>query len=325
MTNPDYTKTNPSVKPLISVVLPVYNGGDYLRQSIESVLNQSLQEFEFLILDDCSTDSSWNYLCSLQDNRIKSFRNSTNKGLFYNLNYLIGQTSSQLIKLWSQDDVMYPNCLETFVRFHQKHPEVGFSYSERDYIDENGRMKDRNFIDLTPTIVSSDLHARIAFHTGSITGNIANVCIPKSSFERVGLFNQNMKISADFEMWVRLAKHFPIGFISDRLIQLRVHEGQLSRQENLYVHHIQEDLQVYRYLNAYVDPVTKKEGKKLMREFKLPFYYTLMVKSFLKGRIKTAFVFFKELSRYDNFVLLTLSFIKVKMKKPESPFLCTQP
>ena len=300
----------------ISVVLPVYNGGEYLKKSVESVLTQDLQYFEFLILDDCSTDGSYEYLEGLNDDRIKLFRNEKNKGLFYNLNFLIAQSKSPLIKLWAQDDIMYPKCLFGFVNFHAKHPQIGFSYSGRTIIDEKGDIKENDRIDTTPEIISTELHARIAYYTGSIAGNIANVCISKDALDRVGPFNEEMKISADFDMWVRLAEHYETGFIKENLIQLRDHSGQLSRDEVLYINHVREDFEVYKYLDNYVPPKLRKEGKVIMRKQKLLFYYTLMLKSILKMKIKTARDYFKLISSYEkNFTLLTVKFFKSKMNK----------
>src|SRR6476660_5448744 len=101
--------------PVISIILPVYNGGAYLVQSVESVLKQSLKNFELLILDDCSSDGSWEYINDIKASRISVYKNETNKGLFYNINFLIKKSKTPLIKLWAQDDVMYPYCLENFV------------------------------------------------------------------------------------------------------------------------------------------------------------------------------------------------------------------
>jgi glycosyltransferase involved in cell wall biosynthesis len=306
-------------EPLISVILPVYNGGAYLVSSVESVLSQSLKNFEFFILDDCSTDNSWKYIDSVNDNRLTIFKNDTNKGLFYNLNFLIRKCNSPLIKLWAQDDIMYPDCLERFVRFNQEHRGLGLCYSGRDIIDENGIVKKLSFVDNTPAIVSSDLHARIAFFTGSIAGNIANVCINRNAMEEVGLFNEKMKISADFDMWVRLAKNHDTGFIPDKLIQLRDHDGQLSSKESSYILHVKEDMMIYRYLLGYVNPNLKSEGRSLLRKYKFPFYYTLMIKALLKGNLKTAYKFYKELQSMDNFLKLSFSFLKSKIIRPLKP------
>ena len=92
----------------IAVVLPVYNGMKYLRESVQSVLTQSLQDFDFLICDDHSTDGSWEYLQQLQDARIQLFRNEANRGLFPTLNFLSRKAERDIIKLWSQDDIIEP-------------------------------------------------------------------------------------------------------------------------------------------------------------------------------------------------------------------------
>ena len=307
----------------IAVILPVYNGGEYLKLSVESVLGQTLEGFEFYILDDCSTDESWIYLNSIQDKRVKLFRNEKNKGLFYNLNFLINHSSAPLIKLWSQDDIMYPECLEKTVAFHQKHPNIGFSYSERHYIDENGTIIPVQVTDHTPEIVSTSLHSRIAFYTGSIAGNIANVTLNRTALDKVGLFREDMKISGDFDMWVRLARDHSTGFLKEYLIQLRVHKNQLSRQEKYYIFHLKEDLQVYHYLFSYVNANERTEGRRLLRNYKLLFYYTLMVKSLIKGRFRTFSRFYRSLSHFDNMGLLTASFLRQRIfqrNRYSSPF-----
>ena len=306
--------------PSVSIILPVYNGIKYLPQSVESILGQDFTDFEFLILDDCSTDGSWEWLQLLKDDRVSLFRNEQNRGLFYNLNFLIKKSKAGIIKLWSQDDVMYPNCIGAIVVFHRQYPQIGFSYTGRDYIDGSGNNLNIQQQDDTPEVVSSVLHARIAFFTGSIAGNIANVAINKSALEKTGLFNEQMKISADFEMWVRLAKDYPVGFIKKPLVQLRNHKEQLSGQEKYFIYHLKEDIQVYHMLLSYVNDIQKREGWKLLRNNKLLFYYTLMLKEFIKGRFKTGWAFLTSLHQFDNVILLTFYYIKNKFLFKNSPY-----
>ncbi|MEO6134538.1 MAG: hypothetical protein ABIP35_05260, partial [Ginsengibacter sp.] len=215
-------------------------------------------------------------------------------------------------------------CLGSFVEFHKQYPDIGFSYSGREMIDENGTIRKINKIDNTPTLISTALHSEIAYYTGSIAGNIANVCINKKALDKVGLFNEQMKISADFDMWVRLAKEHDTGFIREKIIQLRDHDKQLSRNEKYYINHVKEDLQVYRYLDSYVTEEQRKKGHQVMRKNKLVFYYTLMIKSFLKGKLSIAYQYFRALAKHDNFLILTIQFLKIKlMGKPKRTFIQT--
>lgn len=297
----------------ISVILPVYNGLPYLKESVESVLSQSLHDIEFLILDDCSTDGSWEYLNSLKDDRIRLYRNEKNKGLFYNLNFLIGKSEKSLIKLWSQDDIMMPAALESIVNFHNSNDTLGFSYTSVRYIDENSKLIKELREDTTPAIIDKQTHARICFMTGSIAGNIANVTIAKKAIEKVGLFNESMIISGDFDMWVRIAEFYNIGFIKQPLIYLRDHSGQLSRQGKYYIKHIEEDIQVFNKLFSYLSQPLIKEGRSQLRKNKLVFYYTLMLHAFLKGQFKDAHSYWKTIGKIDNPVQITFYFIKKKL------------
>ena len=296
----------------IDVILPVYNGIKYLKDNILSVLNQTFTDFDFIIVDDQSTDGSWEYLQTICDKRIQLVRNQSNMGLFYNLNYMIKNSNSPLVKLWAQDDLMGNTCLENIVKFHNKYPEIGFSYSDRQLIDENGELESYLFkqIDLTPEIVDTKLHTRIAFFVGSIAGNIANTTLVRNALNKVGLFNEEMKIAADFEMWVRLAKYFPIGHIKSEIVQMRNHTKQLSRNEEYFIYHIKEDFIVYRYLFSYITFQEIKKGKYYLRNFKLLFYYTLMIKALLKGKFKIFFQFFYTLKQFDNILILTFFFVK---------------
>lgn len=304
----------------VTIILPVYNGMKYLKQCVSSVLTQSFSQFQFLIIDDCSTDESWDYLQSLQDSRITLYRNSTNKGLFYNLNYLIKKNMSPLIKLWSQDDIMYPACIENIIQFHKDNPAVGYSYTGRDYIDENGNITPVNKIDNTPAIISQELHTTISFITGSLAGNIANVTISAFALDKAGLFNEQMKISGDFDMWVRIAKYFEVGFINKPLIQLRNHKGQLSNQEQYFIYHIKEDIEVYNYLFSYITKPEQKEGRRILRNQKLLFYYTLMLKTLLKGKLKLFITFFKTIASFDNIFIITWYFFLRKVLKLKPNF-----
>jgi glycosyltransferase involved in cell wall biosynthesis len=305
--------------PAITVILSVYNGGTFLKASLESVLAQHMEDFEFLIMDDCSTDDSWSYLASVKDERVKIFRQERNRGLFPCLNELIAKGKSDLVKLWSQDDIMNPDCLGETVHFHEKHPAIGFSYSDRERIDIRGNLTPQFYKDGTPEIISPELHARISLYTGSIAGNIANVCISRAALEKVGLFHEEMNISADFEMWVRLAKEHDTGFINQKLVKLRDHSGQLSRKRKYFIRRPIEDMHVFNYLLSYVNPEVKEEGLKNLRKYKFVYYYTLMVKAFLRGGFGTAWLFLKELWSFGHFFSLTLSFIKSKIKRPEKP------
>lgn len=299
--------------PEASIILPVYNGIRYLRDSVESVLDQDFEDWELLVVDDCSSDGSWEYLNTITDRRVKIYRNPVNKGLFPNLNFLIGLSTAPIIKIWAQDDIMYSNCIRTVVAFHKRHPEIGFSYSERHFINNIGELSISSRIDSTPEVVNQQLHTKIAFLTGSIAGNIANVTLTQFALDKTGLFNEGMKISGDFEMWVRIARNFPIGFLKIPLIQLRNHSEQLSEQSKYYYYHLKEDLETYTILFGYIGAEERSRGLRMLRKTKFVFYFTLMLKFLFQGKFSDARNFFITLRRFDNILLIAYHFFKVKL------------
>src|SRR3954452_2031008 len=108
--------------PRISVVLPVFNGERYLRESLDSLMAQTYESFEVVIWDDGSKDRSAAIVAEYRDPRVRSFANAQNTGLFATLNLAIAEARGDLIRLWAQDDRMKPQCLEVEAAFWTAHP-----------------------------------------------------------------------------------------------------------------------------------------------------------------------------------------------------------
>ena len=234
--------------PAISIVMPVYNGREYLRLAIDSVLTQEFQDYEFIIWNDCSTDESLEIINGYDDPRIKAFSSHRNGGLFKTINLGIQASSGPLIRLWCQDDVMKPSCLTKEVDFHSRFPEVGLGYSPYDVIDQSGVVTIPVIPSGHPPVLSTQLANQLMFYHGSIPGNISNVVLKRRVLEDLGLFREDLVIAGDFEMWVRIAEHYPLGYINEPLIFVRGHAGQLSNQTDSYVICMREEEPLYEIL-----------------------------------------------------------------------------
>lgn len=296
----------------ISVILPVYNGMTYLEESIQSVLNQNLSDFEFLICDDCSTDGSYAYLQTLNDNRIKLFRNEANKGLFPTLNFLIKQCRTELIHLWAQDDIMYENCLEESIHFHQKFPEVSFSFSRWHIINEKGEITGKAF-ECDDHTISPEGHAKSSILYGSIAGNIANVCLLKQEVEKAGYFNESMKYSGDFEMWYKLTKTKPAGLSGQYLIKLRNHSAQLSRNPEASFDKLKENLSIYPLYIGILSFDKQKIAKKALKWKIYPLYFTQFLYLLLKSKFTLSKKYLLILMKYDNVTLLFFRWLIIRI------------
>jgi glycosyltransferase involved in cell wall biosynthesis len=216
----------------VSVIMPVYNGAVFLDKAIASVLEQTLTDFELIIVDDCSKDNSFEKLNEWagKDHRIKLFKNDRNLGIFGTLNRMVDLAQSDLIKIFCQDDLMMANCLDRQVGYMQKHAELGFSRClGTQEIKPQPRPKGPyRYMEQLPEIIMPQASALAFFTFGNIPGNLTNLIFRKKVVEACGPFDQSYPYAGDFEMWVRVARKYPFGLQREALVYVHSHTGQGS-------------------------------------------------------------------------------------------------
>lgn len=128
--------------PLISILMPVYNAGDYLVDAIESIRNQTLKDWELIVIDDGSTDKSYEILkkYAKKDLRIKIFKFKKNKGLSFALNYGLNKVRGKYLARMDADDISYPKRLETQLRYLKRDPKAVAVGSQVKLINEKGNF-----------------------------------------------------------------------------------------------------------------------------------------------------------------------------------------
>ena len=285
--------------PRISIVLPVHNGMPFLSQSIESVLGQTMTDWELIVWDDGSTDASWDTIGAYSDPRIRVFRNRKNRGLFETLNAAIREARGEFIRLWSQDDVMKAHCLATEAAFPAA-DRVGMIYCQYDVIDESGTVIVPAPNDITPEVITPELAAQIMFHHSSITGNIANVTLRRDVIERVGLFREDMRVAGDFEMWVRISREHSIGFVRQPLLLLRRHKSQFSQRTGVNVLFMRECRPIFDELMTRLPPEARTHAEKYRRRHHLVLDAHYMLRSFVRGQFKIAADAYREIAQSDR-------------------------
>jgi hypothetical protein len=231
--------------PAVSVLMPVYNGAPFLRESIDSVLAQDMSAFELLIVDDSSTDDSPVILAGYRDERIVLRRNAVNRGLFANLNALARLARAPLLKTWCQDDVMQSQCLARGLDYHSRHPEVACFYACNEILVDGRTLQPPE--DSTPTLLQPDEADRYALLHGCLSANVSNLFFDTASFLASGGFREDW-IAADFELMVRMQQDSPIGRIPEVCLGVRRHSGQWSLQPGSHVRSIENELHIHREL-----------------------------------------------------------------------------
>ncbi|MBQ6021177.1 MAG: glycosyltransferase [Clostridia bacterium] len=208
----------------VSVVLPVYNGADYLRESIESVLSQTYPDWELLIIDDGSADESPSIAKAYADadERIVYYRNEKNIKLPRSLNRGFAMSKGQYLTWTSHDNLYYPEAFETMVAEFEKDPELGFVFSSCDVIDKDGKKTNDWFM-------TKDMELR------KILGaNIVGACFmyTRRVYAVVGDYNPELFLAEDFDYWQRIFARFKVKPIEKILYAYRDHEDNLTHTED---------------------------------------------------------------------------------------------
>lgn len=212
--------------PRISVIMSVYNGERYLREAIESILNQTFADFEFLIVNDGSTDGSLEIIQSYQDERVRAINNEQNIGLTKSLNKAIRQARGGYIARQDADDISLPNRFEQQIEYFDKHPEIALLGTSVYKIDEQGKVVGRIIAPANPGRKAKQ------FSHGS-------TMFKREVVDRLGGYNELFRYCQDYELWARIAKYNKVRNLTQVLYKLRFHGENirsLKRNESALYH-----------------------------------------------------------------------------------------
>jgi glycosyltransferase involved in cell wall biosynthesis len=199
--------------PLVSVILPVYNGEPYLQESIQSILKQDYPNFEFIIINDGSSDASWDIIQQIQDYRVRVFTQE-NCGLPATLNRGIHLAKGEFIARIDQDDRALPKRLSAQILFLQTHPQIGVVGSAYRIIDATGTVIGIRYPLCMPHQVKRHLFIGNPFCHGSVVFH-------KHIVLSVGGYDHEAPIE-DYELWSRLAGVTQITNLPDVLYDYRI-------------------------------------------------------------------------------------------------------
>lgn len=210
---------------IVSVILPVYNGEKFVGRAIESVLDQTYEGLELIVVDDGSSDNSLDVVQSYTDSRLKLFK-KTNGGPASARNFGIKHSFGEFIALIDQDDLWYPEKLEKQIILLSQNSKLGMVYCDALSVYEDGSG---------PTSKWSELHVP---QTGKVfidlyQGNFilsSSAIFRKSLIHKIGLVDEDKKYFGvdDYECWLRIALNSEIGYVPEILVERRLHKSNLS-------------------------------------------------------------------------------------------------
>lgn len=208
---------------LISIVTPNYNCAKFIAQTINSVLAQTYTNWEMLIVDDCSTDGSYEIALDYakKDSRIKVFRNEKNSGAAVSRNRAIKESKGEYLAFLDSDDLWKPEKLKTQLVFMQKN-NCSFSFTEYEHIDENG-----NPLHKRARVIKKFGYKKYLFHcwTGCLT-----VMFKQDVNHKI--YGPNVKNNNDYALFLEVLKDGRKAFgIKETFAFYRIHTGSISRNK----------------------------------------------------------------------------------------------
>ena len=289
---------------LVSIIMPVYNGQLYIIESIESVLAQTYENWELIIVNDGSTDKTEEIIFKFQNlsNKVKYFY-KVNEGQVKATNFGILKSNGEYVAFLDSDDLWENDKLNRQINFILKNKNVDFLYSKYNSIDENGNL-----------LCTNNSHDSLNHYKDLLKrcfiGRLT-VIVKKSILIELNLFDEFLHSTDDWDMWIRISEKFKLSFLDEVVASYRIHPQSMSK--NLYnqLLNVSKVYSKHVYLNSDLNKQFKKEVKWI--ELKIYLSSFLNEKKYQKAFL----IFYKMLNVniFDTFFLFfNLMLISVKSK-----------
>ena len=248
----------------ISVIMPVYNAERYLKKTIDSLLNQTYEDFEIVAVDDCSIDKSYEILKSIKDSRLKVYRNKKNQGIAYTRNYALACADSEYIAIMDDDDLAPDYRFKVSVDFLEQNPDIDIVAGNTCVIDE----EDKVIGIFSPAIHNSDL-AKATLIFRNIFGN-STAMFRKKLIDQHGICYKSKQYGAeDYRFWAECSKYGKISAVDNIMLYWRKHQNETAnvlvekrRERDQAIFSIQKEL-----LNFYGFNLSSEEERMFSRIF----------------------------------------------------------
>ena len=215
--------------PRVSIVLPVFNGEELIRNSIASVLSQTFNDFELIIINDGSTDKTPDIIREFDDDRIKTF-SYANSGLSKSRNRGVSKSRGEYIAFLDHDDVWMPDKLEQQLYRFQAEDKPDIVYGQTQLIDRKGNPTTfsrfgRSFAG-GESVFEGNILEYVLRNNFIWTGS--NIMVKRGVFEVVGKYDEDLRSCEDWDMNIRMANLFKFGVVKKKLLLQRIYSGQMS-------------------------------------------------------------------------------------------------
>ncbi|MBC3539270.1 glycosyltransferase [Rufibacter sp. H-1] len=247
-------------------MIPVYNCAAYLPETLESVLNQgfSAAEMQIEVIDDASTDADIADLVRrMGQGRVTYYRQPQNVGSLRNFETCLNRATGTLVHLLHGDDRVLPGFYQKMGNLFQKYPTAGAALCRFRYVNEAGRWLYDQTLEMPQDGVLDNWLLRAAVRNPS---QYAATVVKREVYEKLGGF-YGLTYGEDWEMWARIAKHYPVAYTPELLADYRKHFSSISSSKFLTGQNSGDMLQVMEMIQALLPPEHRKEVLQKSKKF----------------------------------------------------------
>lgn len=209
-------------KPLVSICIPAYNSARFIERTINSILKQTYDNIEIVVVDDCSSDNTVEAVRQINDSRIKLYTNDTNQGMAGNWNRSVELTTGEYVKLIPADDIIYSTCIEKSLAVFKAHPEVSMVITGTDLVDNDDNVIGSYMHWSKEGIFDGKKIAKTSVMLNNFFGNPVSVLFRRKDFDRTEGFDPVIPYILDFDLWLSLSALGKTAFIKEKLNAFRV-------------------------------------------------------------------------------------------------------
>ena len=209
----------------MSVCIPTYNRAALLRPFLQSILSQTLTDFEVIVSDNCSTDDTPAIVSALTDARLVYHRNETNIGPFRNMNLLLGLARGDYLCIVHDDDLYAPTFLERLSEMLDRHPSVGMVHCAAYEVEPDGTK--RGLVRAYPTTRVLDGDREFVLYLQGHNVCCSSVMARRTLYLEAGPFDTEL-LCSDYLMWLNFALRADVAYVAEPLLDMRVHPDNVS-------------------------------------------------------------------------------------------------
>jgi glycosyltransferase involved in cell wall biosynthesis len=222
---------------VISVIVPTYNSGNYIREALDSVLCQTYTDYEIIIIDDGSTDDTGKIIKECYPT--VSYYYIEQKGAACARNYGIRKARGELVAFLDADDRWLPEKLEKQSVLFDIDKKLGLVFTENHFFNEHGIID--TGINKRNMLMSGDVVKNIFLNSYVVT---STVMVLRSALDAVGMFEEGLAVAEDDNLWMRLAMKYGIELIDEPLVLYRITEGSLSRTRSKVFEGVKKNIEL---------------------------------------------------------------------------------